>query len=110
MPSPRLRFGLAHGFAGTAEVVDAALTLALGPCWPGLPCWFGDHAAVFQVVEQLVQPVAERLLALPQVAEGVPLLLALLALLPLLPLLALLPGLVWRRAFAAAPALVLTLA
>ena len=74
-----------------------------------MPCWFGRHAAVLQVVEQLVEPVAQRLLALPQVAEGVPLLLALLALLPLLPLLALLPGLAWRRAFAAAPALVLTL-
>ena len=63
--------GLAHGFAGAAEVVDVALALALA-LLARLALLVRGHAAVFQVVEQLVQPVAQRLLALPQVAEGVP--------------------------------------
>jgi hypothetical protein len=68
---------LAHGFSGAAEVVHIALALTL---LARLTLLVLAETAVLELFEQLVQPVAQRLLALPQVAERV----ALLALLPLL--------------------------
>ena len=99
--------GLAHGVAGTAEVVDVALALALA-LLARLTLLVRAETAVLELFEQLVQPVAQRLLALPQVAERVALL-ALLPLLALLSLLALLPLPALLPTLAAAPALVLTL-
>src|SRR4029079_5940054 len=64
-------FGIGHGFAGAVEVVRVSLALALLLALAGLALLAGVHAAALELLEQLVQPVAQCLLALPQIVERI---------------------------------------
>src|SRR5204862_7058052 len=95
-----LTFGVAHGFAGAAELIRLALSrLTLLPLLAGLVL---AEPFLAHLLEQLAEAIAQRLLVLAQIAE-----LILVALLALLTLLALLAALTLLAALAA---LILTLA
>ncbi len=70
-----IALGLAHGVAGSAELIQPVLALT---CCALLALLILAEAAVFQFVEQLVEAVAQRLLVLPQFVHESPL----IALLP----------------------------
>ncbi len=62
--------GIAHGLAGAAKLIQFTLSLA-GCGLALLVLLILAQAAVLQLVEQFVQPIAQRLLVLPQLAKRI---------------------------------------
>src|ERR1700722_10546543 len=101
----QLGLGVAHRFTGLTELVHAVAALALFALLTLLALTVLAEAAILKFFKQLLEPFAQRLLVLLQVAHGV----ALLALLTLLALLALLTLLSLLATLAVLAALILTL-
>src|SRR5262249_58607549 len=64
--------GVAHRLAGAAELIELILPLCLALAGIALPLLIVvAEAAALKILEQFVEPVAQRLLVLPQITERI---------------------------------------